>query len=55
LLDFPEGGLLSKKIEDFDAQSQKWRNGWVAVATFEGGFSQVNTSFSGKGVARYTW
>lgn len=33
----------------------KWRNGWSAVATFEGEFSNVTQSYAGKGVMRYTW
>ena len=33
----------------------KWRNGWSAAATFEGGFSNVTASYAGKGVARYSW
>jgi autotransporter-associated beta strand protein len=33
----------------------KWRNGWSAVATFEGEFSKVATSFAGREVVRYVW
>jgi T5SS/PEP-CTERM-associated repeat protein len=33
----------------------KWQNGWSAAATFEGEFSNVTTSYAGKGVVRYTW
>jgi uncharacterized protein with beta-barrel porin domain len=33
----------------------KWRNGWSLAATFEGAFSDVITSWAGKGVVRYTW
>ena len=33
----------------------KWRNGWSAAATFEGEFSDVTTSYAGKGMVRYTW
>ncbi len=33
----------------------KWRNGWSASATFEGEFSNVTSSYAGKGVARYVW
>jgi hypothetical protein len=32
----------------------KWMNGWSA-ATFEGEFSQVTSSYAGKGVVRYSW
>jgi autotransporter-associated beta strand protein len=34
---------------------KKWLNGWSASATFEGEFSNVTTSYAGKGVARYSW
>ena len=33
----------------------KWINGWSAAATFEGEFSDVTTSYAGKGVVRYAW
>jgi uncharacterized protein with beta-barrel porin domain len=33
----------------------KWMNGWSAAATFEGEFSDVTSSYAGKGVVRYTW
>jgi uncharacterized protein with beta-barrel porin domain len=33
----------------------KWTNGWSAVATFEGEFSDVTRSYAGKGVVRYAW
>lgn len=33
----------------------KWMNGWSAAATFEGEFSNVTTSYAGKGVVRYGW
>ena len=33
----------------------KWMNGWSAAATFEGEFSDVTTSYAGKGVVRYSW
>jgi uncharacterized protein with beta-barrel porin domain len=33
----------------------KWRNGWSAAATFEGEFSNVTSSYAGKGVVRYNW
>jgi uncharacterized protein with beta-barrel porin domain len=33
----------------------KWRNGWSAAATFEGEFSNVTSSYAGKGVIRYAW
>ena len=33
----------------------KWKNGWSAAATFEGEFSDVTSSYAGKGVVRYVW
>ena len=33
----------------------KWINGWSAAATFEGEFSNVTSSYAGKGLVRYTW
>jgi uncharacterized protein with beta-barrel porin domain len=33
----------------------KWLNGWSAAGTFEGQFSNVTTSYAGKGIARYSW
>jgi uncharacterized protein with beta-barrel porin domain len=33
----------------------KWKNGWSTVATFEGEFSNVTSSYAGKGLVRYTW
>jgi uncharacterized protein with beta-barrel porin domain len=33
----------------------KWLNGWSASATFEGEFSNVTSSYAGKGAVRYTW
>jgi uncharacterized protein with beta-barrel porin domain len=33
----------------------KWVNGWSAAATFEGEFSDVTSSYAGKGVVRYAW
>ncbi|MBR0846284.1 autotransporter domain-containing protein [Bradyrhizobium diazoefficiens] len=37
--------------------SAEWKgiNGWSASATFEGEFSNVTSSYAGKGVLRYTW
>ena len=32
-----------------------WRNGWSAVASFEGEFSDISRSYAGKGVVRYAW
>jgi uncharacterized protein with beta-barrel porin domain len=33
----------------------RWLNGWSAAATFEGEFSNVTSSYAGKGVVRYQW
>jgi hypothetical protein len=33
----------------------RWKNGWSAAATFDGEFSDVTTSYAGKGVFRYVW
>jgi uncharacterized protein with beta-barrel porin domain len=33
----------------------KWRSGWSAAATFEGEFSNVTSSYAGKGAIRYQW
>jgi uncharacterized protein with beta-barrel porin domain len=37
------------------AIERKWLNGFSLGATFEGEFSNVTTSYAGKGVARYQW
>jgi uncharacterized protein with beta-barrel porin domain len=37
------------------AAEKKWLNGWSAAATFEGEFSDVTSSYAGKGVVRYAW
>jgi uncharacterized protein with beta-barrel porin domain len=34
---------------------KKWLNGWSTAATFEGEFSNVTTSYAGKGVVRYSF
>jgi uncharacterized protein with beta-barrel porin domain len=34
---------------------RKWINGWSVAATFEGEFSNVTSSYAGKGVVRYQW
>jgi uncharacterized protein with beta-barrel porin domain len=33
----------------------KWINNWSVAATFEGEFSNVTSSYAGKGVVRYAW
>src|SRR5260370_39083845 len=45
----PDSALVSAGAE------MKWLNGFSLAATFEGDFSGNVTSYSGKGVARYTW
>ncbi|WP_308642776.1 autotransporter domain-containing protein [Mesorhizobium sp. GbtcB19] len=37
------------------AVERKWLNGWSVAASFEGEFSDVTRSYSGKGVLRYAW
>jgi uncharacterized protein with beta-barrel porin domain len=34
---------------------RKWTNGFSLAATFEGEFSNVTSSYAGKGVVRYIW
>jgi uncharacterized protein with beta-barrel porin domain len=45
----PDAALVSAGAE------MKWLSGFSLAATFEGEFSGNTTSYSGKGVARYTW
>jgi hypothetical protein len=33
----------------------KRMNGWSTAATFEGEFSDVTSSYAGKGVVQYAW
>lgn len=44
-----DSALVTTSVE------KKWLNGWSAAATFEGEFSQLTTSYAGKGVVRYSW
>jgi autotransporter-associated beta strand protein len=44
-----ESALTTASVE------MKWRNGWSAAATFDGEFSNVTSSYAGKGVVRYAW
>ena len=37
------------------AIERKWINNWSIAATFEGEFSNVTSSYAGKGVLRYVW
>ena len=37
------------------AAEMKWLNGFSLAGTFEGEFSNVTTSYAGKGVVRYAW
>jgi uncharacterized protein with beta-barrel porin domain len=34
---------------------RRWTNNWSVAATFEGEFSNVTSSYAGKGVVRYAW
>jgi uncharacterized protein with beta-barrel porin domain len=45
----PDAALITASAE------KKWLNGWSAAATFEGEFSNVVTSYAGKGAVRYAW
>jgi hypothetical protein len=45
----PDSALTTASVE------MKWLNHWSAGATFEGEFSNVTTSYAGKGVVRYVW
>jgi len=45
----PDAALVSAGAE------MKWLSGFSLAATFEGEFSGNTASYSGKGVARYTW
>jgi uncharacterized protein with beta-barrel porin domain len=44
-----DSALVTASVE------KNWRNGWTAAATFEGEFSNVTSSYAGKGVVRYAW
>jgi uncharacterized protein with beta-barrel porin domain len=44
-----DSALVTASVE------KNWRNGWSAAATFEGEFSNVTSSYAGKGVVRYAW
>jgi uncharacterized protein with beta-barrel porin domain len=44
-----DSALVTASIE------KKWLNGWSVATTFEGEFSNVATSYAGKGVVRHTW
>jgi uncharacterized protein with beta-barrel porin domain len=37
------------------SMERKWTNNWSIAATFEGEFSNVTSSYAGKGVVRYQW
>jgi uncharacterized protein with beta-barrel porin domain len=45
----PDAALVTASAE------MKWLNGFSLAGTFEGEFSNVTTSYAGKGVARYAW
>ncbi|MCS3725675.1 outer membrane autotransporter protein [Bradyrhizobium betae] len=44
-----DSALLTAAIE------RTWKTGWSALAAFEGEFSNVTRSYTGKGVVRYAW
>ncbi len=37
------------------AAEMKWMSGWSVAGIFEGQFSDINRTYSGKGVVRYSW
>jgi len=45
----PDSALVTASAE------MKWLNGFSLAGTFEGEFSDVTTSYAGKGVVRYAW
>jgi uncharacterized protein with beta-barrel porin domain len=45
----PDGALVSAGAE------MKWLSGFSLAATFEGEFSGNTISYTGKGVAKYSW
>ena len=50
------GAALAKHTALTSASAElKWMNGWSVAGTFEGEFSDVTTSYAGKGVVRYAW
>nr|WP_312015633.1 autotransporter domain-containing protein [Bradyrhizobium liaoningense] len=50
------GAALSRDSALTTASAEvKWMNGWSAIGTFEGEFSNVTRSYAGKGVVRYAW
>jgi autotransporter-associated beta strand protein len=48
-------GLASDSALTTASLEMKWLNGWSAAATFEGEYSNVTSSYAGKGVVRYQW
>ncbi len=50
------GAALARNAALTTASAElKWMNGWSVAGTFEGEFSEVTTSYAGKGVVRYAW
>jgi uncharacterized protein with beta-barrel porin domain len=45
----PDSALTTASAE------MRWMNGWSAAVTFEGAFSNVTSSYAGKGAMRYQW
>ena len=45
----PDSALVTASAE------MKWLSGFSLAATFEGEFSNITTSYAGKGVVRYAW
>ena len=50
------GAAQARAIRMTTASAElKWANGWSAVASFEGEFSDITRSYAGKGAVRYQW
>jgi uncharacterized protein with beta-barrel porin domain len=48
-------GMAAVSVLTTASVEKRWTNGWSAAATFEGEFSNVSSSYAGKGVVRYQW
>jgi hypothetical protein len=47
-------GMRARALAE-ESVEMKWLNGWSVAGTFEGEFSDVTSSYAGKGVVRYAW
>jgi uncharacterized protein with beta-barrel porin domain len=48
-------GMAADSVLTTASVEKRWANGWSAAATYEGEFSNVTSSYAGKGVVRYVW